>query len=1028
MTLLTSRIFITQKITDITPHAKRLIDAIRKFTSLSIDALAITKVYQIQKPLSPDQLSAIAEHTLIDPIIESASLTEDNSPIDSDWIVEVSLKPGLTDNAGKTVQLLIEDYLGVKFEKKETVTAITRYHLNGTLTLQEVTAIATEFFANPLIETIFCQPKRPWLVRISHTLCKKVGQTVFSRFQSISAEKGLKPCEKSGLVKAIDLNIDDDALMALSQKRCLALTLLEMQTLKRYFSESEVIEKRAAVGLSDSPTDVEIEALAQTWSEHCKHKIFHARIDYTEGTKKEMIDSLFATYIRAATAKLAPNCPWLVSVFDDNAGIIRLTDQYLLAYKVETHNTPSALDPYGGALTGILGVNRDILGAGKGARLLANTDVFCFAPPNYSQPLPAGLLHPKRILEGVRRGVEHGGNKSGVPTVNGALLFDDRYLGKPLVYCGTVGIMPAQINGLSAAKKEIHPGDHIVIIGGRTGKDGIHGATLSSETLTLDSPTSLVQIGDPFTQKKLTDFLLEARDHNLFRAVTDNGAGGFSSSIGELAELSNGCEIHLNRALLKDEFLKPWEILVSESQERMTLAVPQESVDPMRLLALKHEVDIVSIGLFTDTGMFHIVYNDQTVAFLSLSFLHHGNPQMHYSAVFNPKEELLFQLPKSALSTDLHQLLRRYNVCSKEVIVRQYDHEVQGATVLKPLQGKTAEGPGDAAVILPRETWAEKIGIVLANGICPKWSDFDPYHMAANAIDEAIRNAVAVGCDPESIAILDNFCWPDPTSDSHRMGQLVRAAKGLYDYAVAFKTPIISGKDSMKNGYKQGAIEIAIPPTLLISALGKIPDISKAVSMDVKCAGDLIYIIGITKQELGGSEYAAMHQLTGGVMPKVNANQARENYAKVHAAIEQGWVASCHDCSDGGLAVCLVESALAGNLGVEIDLNAIPQEEITEDRYLLFSESASRLVITVDPQHATKIDTLFSPLSCGCIGKVIAAPEFIVRGNLTRISHQPLGKLETSVFPNIPSNSLGNVYEHSLRESLEISKKQTVQP
>lgn len=995
MTLSHHRIFITQKPSGKTSYTNRLIDAIRTFTEFSVEELAVTTVYHVQKKLSLDQAQALGQNTLVDPIIESASI-ENTSPIDSDWIIEVSLKPGLTDNTGKTAQILIEDYLEAKFQERERVVTTTQYHLKGNLTLSEVKQIAREFLANPLIETLsYTQttskvgfsppPNRPNLPILRDPIFPILGHLRSTHSESLPACPkptfevawvGSKPHRE--VVKEIELDISDESLMALSQERSLALNLREMDAIKQYFSHLDVIETRKKVGLSHKPTDVEIEAIAQTWSEHCKHKIFRSLIDYREGKKRETINNLFDTYIRGATKKLAPRFSWLISVFDDNAGIIRFNDRYFLACKVETHNTPSALDPYGGALTGILGVNRDILGAGKGARLLANTDVFCLAPPNYNQKLPPMLLHPKRILEGVRRGVEHGGNKSGVPTVNGALLFDERYLGKPLVYCGTVGMMPAQIDGVSTSIKKIFPGDRIIIAGGRTGRDGIHGATFSSETLNSQSPSSVVQIGDPFTQKKVADFIIEARDQNLFRTLTDNGAGGFSSSIGELAQLSKGCEIHLDHALLKGDEMDPWEILVSESQERMTLAVPEESLKALRLLALKHEVEIVDIGQFTDTGMFHAFYQEKTVAFLSLSFLHDGGPQMEYLATFNPQPETPFSLPKNSLRSDIHQILSRYNICSKEVIVRQYDHEVQGGTVLKPLQGEKEEGPSDAAVILPRETWDEKLGIVLANGICPKWSDFDAYHMAANAIDEAIRNAVAVGCDPNTIALLDNFCWPDPTSDPHKMGQLVRAVKALHDYAIAFETPIISGKDSMKNDYKDGEIEISIPPTLLISALGKIPNISKAVSMDVKCSKDLIYVIGLTKKEMGGSEYANMHGLKGGIVPKVNAQQAKTVYKKVYCAIEKGWIASCHDCSDGGLAVALIESACAGGFGMEIHLKSVPTQEIEEEKEMLFSESASRFIITIDPKWKREFEALFSSIPLGCIGKTTSSSQLIV--------------------------------------------------
>jgi phosphoribosylformylglycinamidine synthase II len=623
--------------------------------------------------------------------------------------------------------------------------------------------------------------------------------------------------------------------------------------------------------------------------------------------------------------------------------------------------------------------------------LIANTNVFCFAHPTYKQTIPKRLLHPRRIFEGVRLGVEHGGNKSGVPTVNGALVFDDRFLGKPLVYCGTVGIMPSTILGNPSHQKQIKPGDLIIAAGGRTGKDGIHGATFSSEALHADSPSSAVQIGDPFTQKKLHDFLLEARDAGLYRTLTDNGAGGFSSSIGELAILSGGCEIHLEQALLKYSGLAPWEILLSESQERMTLAVSEDKFSELQDLAQQHEVDLSCLGTFTDTGKFHVFYHDKTVGLLSMGFLHEGVPELQLEARWEPKDFSPLSLEISAdYGCDLHGLLAQYNICSKESIIRQYDHEVQGSTILKPLVGVKLDSPADAAIIRPIELMQdteESGAICIANGICPRYSDFDAFHMAACAIDEAIRNLVAVGCDPSYIAILDNFCWPDPiydrlktTDGKLKLAQLVRACKALYLYATSFGTPIISGKDSMKNDYKDGLVKISIPPTLLISAIGKIHAVETAVSSDTKASGDLIYLIGLTANELGGSEYAGMKQLTGGIPPMVDAAIAKQSYHAFYRAIQRRLPASCHDCSDGGLAVALAEKAFGGGMGMEIDLSRVPVKGVLTDPEILFSESASRLIATVSPHAAAEFEEIFAGCQCKQIGSVSSHSRLAIRG------------------------------------------------
>jgi phosphoribosylformylglycinamidine synthase subunit PurSL len=941
-------------------HAEQIKSSIVNYLSLDIEKVKIKKIYGIKKPLTSEQLKRIAQGPLIDPIVEESSTSEQFDP-DYDWTIEVAFKPGMTDNTGKTAQITIEDYLGTPFYGHEEVSSATQYLIKGTITLDDAQKISKELLANDIIQTI-----------------------TIHQNDSCYQESDSLP------VDVIDVHIHDEALIELSQTMQLALNLEEMQAIRSYYSREDVIEERKQKELPPNPSDIEIEALAQTWSEHCKHKIFNARITYREGEKTEVIDSLFNTYIKKATEELAEKKDWLVSVFTDNAGIIAFNDEYNICFKVETHNSPSALDPYGGALTGILGVNRDIIGAGIAARIVANTDIFCFAPPNYSYPVPKKLHHPKRVFEGVRKGVEHGGNKSGVPTVNGAIVFDDRYLGKPLVYCGTIGILPHTIHGKPSHLKDIIPGDRIIVVGGRTGRDGIHGATFSSEELNEQSSTSAVQIGDPFTQKKLHDFIMEARDHGLYRTLTDNGAGGFSSSIGELAEISNGCEVEIDHALLKSMDLKPWEILLSESQERMTLVVDSENFILLKELAQKHEVEICDVGAFTDTGYFHVKYKTHTVAYLSMEFLHHGVPQLDLQAVWSPlpKEEITIPYGQD-LGEDLKSILSRFNVCSKESVIRQYDHEVQGGSALKPLTGIHNDGPSDAGIVRPIECLDSERhhyeGIVVSNGICPKFSHIDAYDMAASAIDEAIRNYVAVGGDPDHVAILDNFCWPDPVLDpkktpdgKFKLAQLVRANKALYQVAKDFEAPIISGKDSMKNDFRIGETKISVPPTLLISAFGKIHDIRQSVSMDFKCSGDSVYILGVTKRELGGTEYAQHHNLGEGAAPTVDAIQARKTYQQLHRAIREDLVVSCHDCSDGGFVTALAESSFAGMLGVTIQLDTVPTDESLVKEEILFSESNSRLIITVAPENTGDFEKQMMGYSLAKIGEVNDSEDFVV--------------------------------------------------
>jgi phosphoribosylformylglycinamidine synthase len=932
------------------PRGKDLVHSIQRFLNLQVDEIQIVQVYRIFKKLSVDELKNIIQQVLLDPVIERAEQADSLY----DWSLEIRLKPGLTDNLGITAQISIEDFLGSSFASHERVQSAVRYLIKGSLNRFEVERIGKELLANQLIEEIHA-------VKISNDLHPQVEE--------------------------IDISVDRQQLMEISKSRQLVLNGDEMEAIQAYYQQDIVREKRKQLALPMNPTDVELEAIAQTWSEHCKHKIFQARIRYREGEQERLIDSIFSTYIKRATEELSTKIDWLVSVFKDNAGIIRFNESTYLACKVETHNSPSALDPYGGALTGILGVNRDILGTGSGARPIANMDVLCFAPPDYDGPIPEKLLHPKRVLAGVCKGIEHGGNKSGIPTVNGAILFDERFLGKPLVYCGTIGIMPAAIGSKATEDKEILPGDWIAVAGGKTGKDGIHGATFSSEELHEQSPSSAVQIGDPFTQKKLQDFLLEARDLGLYRTLTDDGAGGLSSSVGEMALISKGCEIHLDRVPLKCSSLCPWEILLSESQERMTFAVPRECKEALEALAAFHEVNLAFLGSFTDSGFFHVFSHGQTVAYLSLEFLHDAVPQLSLEAEWNAPMESLPVIPPSNLGDDLHRLLARYTICSKETVVRQYDHEVQGGSCLKPFVGAACDGPGDASIVLPLEFQKSGEGIVVSNGICPRYSEIDAYAMAAYALNEAICNQVAVGADPSRIAILDNFCWPDPIYDpvktpdgKHKLAQLVRSAMALYRGAVDLETPIISGKDSMKNDYKMKNVKISIPPTLLITAIGKIPCVKKAISMDVKQPGDLVYAAGWTKNELGGSEYLSMKQLSGGKVPRIDFPESKKLYQAIFEAIQAEEIASCHDCSEGGLGVALAESAFAGGFGLDIDLKMVPLQEEAGDAHILFSESGSRFVITIDPSCKESFDRKMAHLPVRQIGFVRDDEEFIVRG------------------------------------------------
>jgi phosphoribosylformylglycinamidine synthase len=935
---------------------------------LSVEKVRTVDVYTIDADLTPEEVERVRSELFTDPIVQESSATT-RLARDFSWVIEVGFRPGVTDNVGRTAREGIEEVLGRPLAPDEAVYTSRQYLLTGRLTREEVERVAGDLLANSLIQR--------WDIR-------SIGDWAEGHDTHLGVPKVRATTET--LVEAIPFDLDDAALLRLSDSRMLALSLEELHAVRRHYEGPTRKARRRALGLPEWPTDVELEALAQTWSEHCKHKIFNARVTYVdEHGRIQEIDSLFKTFIVQATREISRRVDWLVSVFHDNAGVIRLDESWNVSMKVETHNTPSALDPYGGALTGIVGVNRDPFGTGKGCRLLFNTDVLCFGPPDYAKPLPPRLMHPKRVFRGVHRGVRDGANQSGVPDVNGAILFDERFVGKPLVFCGTGGIMPATIQGQPAHEKRATPGDLVVMVGGRIGKDGIHGATFSSQELSEDSPVSAVQIGDPITQKKMFDFLIEARDQGLYSAITDNGAGGLSSSVGEMARDSHGCELHLDKAPLKYAGLQPWEILLSEAQERMTLAVPPGHLDAFLTLAARRGVEASVLGRFTADGTFRVLYQGRTVASLDMGFLHNGVPQMRLHASWRPSMLPEPQLPEPPDYTDvLYAMLGRLNICSKEAWVRQYDHEVQGMSVVKPFLGAANDGPSDAAVLRP--LLGSKLGLVIANGICPRYSDIDTYHMAACAIDEAVRNVVAVGGRVGRIAGLDNFCWPDPIPSAtnpdaeYKLAQLVRANQALYDYCLAYDLPCISGKDSMKNDYRVGDTKISIPPTLLFSALGVIDDVTQVVTMDAKTPGDVVYALGMTRSELGGSEYYALRGHVGRSVPQVDAAAARALYEALSAAIGRGLVASCHDCSDGGLGIALAETAFAGGLGMELDLRLVPGAVELRDDVALFSESQSRFVVTVPAEHVAAFESAMAGVPCAAIGRVVEAGLFHVVG------------------------------------------------
>ncbi len=866
-------------------------------TGLKAEA-KVSDVYYIEGNLSDEDTKEIAEKLLTDSLTqEYATGTPEKEGF---WIAEVRYKDNVSDPAEDSIIKAIRE-LGKDAKAARTA---RRYYIKAESDGKRIESACKKLFANSIVEDFFCAKER-------------------LEAPSPRIAKG-NATEEIREIKILKAN--DDELARISREGVLSLSLEEMNAIKEHFGN-----------LGRNPTDGELETIAQTWSEHCKHKTFNSEIEFDNNGKKELIGNLFRETIVEATRKVAEKKDWLVSVFKDNAGIIRLDEKNNFAFKVETHNHPSALDPYGGASTGIGGVIRDVLGAGLGAKPIFNTDIFCFARSDYKGEIPAGILHPKRIFTGVVSGVRDYGNRMGIPTVSGAIIFHDDYLGAPLVYCGTGGIIPRGMERKKAGKGEL-----IVVLGGKTGRDGLHGATFSSAILDESSSSSAVQIGNPIEEKKMMDVLLKARDMRLYTFVTDCGAGGFSSAVGEMAQ-DTGAEVHLERVALKHGGMKPWEIWLSESQERMVVSVPEEKLGKLMKLCEGEDVDALSIGRITDTRKLVVMFNDKKLIDLEMEFLHKGLPKTRRKASWAEKSEEEPQLEeKESYNDELKRILAHPTVASKEEVIRRYDHEVQGNTIGKPMVGAFNDGPADAAIV--RAGVEGDKAIAIANGINPRYSLISSYWMAASAIDEAARNIVASGGDMKTTALLDNFCWGS-TANEEKLGRLVMAAKACHDIATAYEMPFISGKDSLHNEFKSRNKAIAIPDTLLISAVSVI-EAKNAVTMDIKDEGNAIYMVGKTYDELGGSHYYDLLGAVGKNVPKVRAKEARKNMEKLSEAMRKGLVRSCHDCSEGGIAVAAAEMAFAGGIGVRIDAEKVPNEADRSYK-LLFSESNSRFIVEV---------------------------------------------------------------------------------
>ena len=955
----------------------------RNYFGLELDSVRTIHILTIDADLSDNQLSAIRTDIFTNPVTQFSSYDPLN--IDFDWTIWVGFRPGVKDNPGSTAIEAIEDLTGFQFTAGQSVYTSKRYCIKGRgLTAADMDTVAGELLANNIIQQWNIFSARQWDPAEGIGLI--IPKVILDHVPTVS-----------------NIPVDSDrALGDISDERNLALNPKDIPTIRTYFLDQHTQTERAGVGLGE-PTDIELEYISQARSDHCNHNTFRGLFRYLDRTtgETEIVDNLFKTCIEAPTLELKAKKPWVVSVLWDNAGAGRFDADHYYVITGETHNSPSNMEAYGGAITGIVGVYRDPLGTGKGSKLVMGSYGFCVADRDYDGALKPHL-HPRRLLDGVIEGVRDGGNKSGIPTTFGQVLFHPGYLGKCLVFVTAVGLMPSTVDGLPAEKKRTSPGDLLIMCGGRVGKDGIHGVTAASETFSEHTPAGHVQIGDPYTQKKMHDFLLQARDEGLIRFITDNGGGGLSSSVGESALFSNGCEVDLEKVPLKYEGLDQWEIWVSESQERMTVAIDPDDRDRFFELSDQHAVESTVIGRYTDTGKLHIAYNGKTCAYVNLDLLESGFPQWEFDAEWiSPEQrglrEPVLRSPQNYTGL-IMDLLGRPNISSTEWITRQYDHEVQGTSVIKPLVGAQRDVNSDAAVIRP--VLGSLRGLAFSQALLPEYSVIDAYHMTTCSIDEAVRRVVAVGGNFDHIGGVDNFCWPDIQYDAEKnpdgkfkAAQLVRSCRALRDICLAYEIPLLSGKDSMYvDGNLQGRYgethKVSALETLQFSTISRIDDISHCVTMDSKIAGDLVYILGTTRNELGASEYYQHLGYIGRNIPEVRPEEFIPTYRNLMHAINHGLVASAHGIYRGGLAIHLAMVAMGGNLGLQADLTRVPGGNGVRDDVVLFSESAGRFIVTVDPDKCEPFEDIFEPDTCACVGTVTADTDLVIIGqeNLTIVN------------------------------------------
>ncbi|MES2023601.1 MAG: AIR synthase-related protein [Patescibacteria group bacterium] len=979
-----SRIYVATKVKD-----SRALGFMKSFKGLGLSGkvanVAVLDSYLIDSDIFKENSKEMIMRSagaLTNPILEKFSINELPADKDFNYVIEIGFLPGVTDNIAHTAKETISDLLKLKDDARLEIYTSKVFLISGSINVKDIEKIASSLY-NPLIERAYIASARE--IKQIGGLPLETPQVILPDQKSVINVSLRAPDEE--LVK-----IGSEGIMDENGKRRgpLSLDLVSMKVIQAHFEK-----------MGRDPRDIEIESLAQTWSEHCKHTIFANPID-------DIKDGLYKTYIKGATKLIREqkgNKDFCVSVFSDNAGGIIFDDNYLVTHKVETHNSPSALDPFGGSITGIVGVNRDTIGFGLGAKPVANAYGFCFGEPSDTRALfldkekKQKMFSPKRIMEGVIKGINAGGNCSGIPTVSGFVKYDDRFRGKPLVFAGTVGLIPREINGKPSHEKKAQAGDYIVVVGGRVGADGIHGATFSSVAMDSKSPAAAVQIGDPITQKKLSDAIVkEARDMDLYNSITDNGAGGISCSIAEMARECNGAKVELEKVPLKYPGLRPWEIWISESQERMTLAIPPKKWEVFRKLMESRGVEATVVGEFTDSGNCVVNYNGKNIMEMTLDFLHNGLPkrQLETTPVIHTFPEP--KITKESRAKILEELLSNNNIGGSSFIAEQYDHEVQASSVLKPLSG-AGKINTDAQVFAP--VLSSKKGVVVSTGVYPSYGDISTYHMASCALDTAVRNIICAGGTLSHLAILDNFCWCS-SDDKVRLAELVDAVKACYKYAVGYSTPFISGKDSMFNDFKGydekgNPIKISIPPTLLISGISVTQDISKTISPEFKNAGDIIYLLGDTYDEMGASEYFKLlakkevhpalkgtpqegNLSIGSNVPQVDLGKNLKTYLVLEDAIKKELINSAISLNSGGLAVALAKASVGGMLGCKVNIKNIPGNNSSDDAKL-FSESQGRILVSISQENVKKFEKIILAIPRAELGKVTKNGKFEIVNN-----------------------------------------------